>query len=148
MDSSNNSSIVCKISGLGFDSFSYLVTGDTECGRWESITRLFGRNLASQVMAAPHHGSRNGVDPKSLLLISPQVVLISAGVDNQYGHPNSQAVTAYSRVAKVYATNANRGTSFITLLDPAGKIETNPISAATSESVSAASLLRSLRGLA
>jgi hypothetical protein len=106
MDSSNNSSIVLKLTGLDDTGFSYLVTGDTETERWDSINRYFGRFLSSSVMAAPHHGSRNGVNANSLLLIKPHTVLISAGVDNSYGHPDGVAVQAYQRVAqRVYCTN-------------------------------------------
>ena len=40
--------------------------------------------------------------------MSPNTVLISAGVDSMYDHPDSAAVKAYSMVAKhVFATNAS-----------------------------------------
>lgn len=106
MDSSNNSSIVLKVTGLDKIAFSYLITGDTETERWDSINRFFGKYLRSDVMAAPHHGSKNGVNAQTLLHVAPNTVLISAGVDNQYGHPDSVAVKAYRAVAKhVFATN-------------------------------------------
>lgn len=115
MDCSNNSSLVLKVTGIGQGGFSYLITGDTECERWERINDLFGINLQSQVLAAPHHGSITGVNAQTLLLIEPNTVLISAGVDNQYGHPDPQAVTAYQRVAKhVFATNVEGGVSLFT----------------------------------
>lgn len=116
MDSSNNSSIVLKLVGTGPKGFSYLVTGDTETERWENIFKYFGKYLTSDVMAASHHGSRNGVNPKALLAISPNTVLISAGVENSYGHPDSVAVNAYQKVAKhVYATNSEEdGTCLFT----------------------------------
>jgi beta-lactamase superfamily II metal-dependent hydrolase len=115
MDSSNNSSIVMKVTGRGPGGFSYLVTGDTENGRWDAIDRLFGASLRSQVLAAPHHGSRNATHPSSLLKIAPHTVLISAGVDSQYGHPNSDAVRVYSRVAKqVFSTNMEGGVTLWT----------------------------------
>ena len=107
MDSSNNSSIVLKLTGLDATGFSYLITGDTETERWDSINKYFAKYLASSVMAASHHGSRNGVNAKTLLAVNPNTVLISAGVENSYGHPDSVAVHAYQRVAKhVFATNS------------------------------------------
>jgi beta-lactamase superfamily II metal-dependent hydrolase len=107
MDSSNNSSIVLKLTGLDQTGFSYLITGDTETERWENINRLFGKYLASHVMAAPHHGSVTGVHAGALLSVNPNTVLISAGVDNAYGHPDGAAVKAYQRVAHhVFATNS------------------------------------------
>jgi competence protein ComEC len=119
-DNSNNSSIVLKITGVG-DSYSYLVTGDTEIDRWDRISQLFGTSLKSDVLSAPHHGSRNGAHPESLILIGPNTVLISAGVDNQYGHPHPQAVRAYSQVADhVFTTNVEGGVTLVTKRNGSG----------------------------
>lgn len=116
MDSSNNSSIVVKLVGLDQYGFSYLITGDTESERWDSINRYFGKYLASDVMAAPHHGARTGLNGKTLLLVSPNTVLISAGVDNSYGHPDGVAVQAYQQVAKhVFCTIAEGGKCLFTV---------------------------------
>jgi beta-lactamase superfamily II metal-dependent hydrolase len=110
MDSSNNSSLVIKVTGLDPTGFSYLITGDTETERWDRINAIFGGALRSDKMAASHHGSITGVNAATLLLISPHTVLISAGVDNQYGHPDSAAVQAYRRVAQqVFSTHAEGG---------------------------------------
>ena len=110
MDTSNNSSIVLRLVGKGVGGFSYLITGDTESDRWETINRLFGNAIRSDVMAASHHGSKSGANAKTLLLVSPNTILISAGVDNQYGHPNSNVVDAFQKVAKhVFSTNAVKG---------------------------------------
>jgi beta-lactamase superfamily II metal-dependent hydrolase len=107
MDSSNNCSIVAKIVGTGAAGFRYLATGDTEIDRWETISRLFGNSLASDVMAASHHGSVSGVYPQALLDISPNTVLVSAGVESQYDHPHGQSLLAYQAVANhIWATNA------------------------------------------
>jgi len=115
MDSSNNSSIVLKLVGLDQNGFSYLITGDTESDRWDSINRYFGKYLDSEVMAAPHHGARTGLNAKTLLLVNPNTVLISAGVDNSYGHPYGVAVQAYQQVAKhVFCTIAEEGKCLLT----------------------------------
>jgi competence protein ComEC len=107
MDSSNNCSIVAKITGTDSTGFRYLVTGDTETERWETIHRIFGGYLAADVMAAAHHGSVTGAHAGTLLSVSPNTVLISAGVDSQFDHPRGAAVRAYQSVARhVWATNA------------------------------------------
>ena len=107
MDSSNNCSIVAKITGTDPTGFRYLVTGDTESERWETIWRLFGNHLSSDVMAAAHHGAVTGAHAKTLLSVNPNTVLISAGVDSQFDHPRGAAIQAYQSVAKhVWATNA------------------------------------------
>jgi beta-lactamase superfamily II metal-dependent hydrolase len=115
MDNSNNSSIVLKLVGLDQNGFRYLITGDTETERWDSINRHFGKYLVSDVMAAPHHGARTGLNPKTLLLVNPNTVLISAGVDNSYGHPYGVSVQAYQHVAKhVFCTIAENGNCLLT----------------------------------
>lgn len=115
MDSSNNCSIVLKLTGLGAGGFSYLITGDTESPRWSRIAEIFGAELKSHVLAAPHHGSKGAVNPASLLHIQPHTVLISAGVGNQFGHPHPQALKVYKQVAKyVFSTNTNGGVSLLT----------------------------------
>ena len=43
-------------------------------------------------MAAPHHGSRNGINKETLRLVEPEIVLINAGVKNQFGHPHQEAM--------------------------------------------------------
>ncbi|MBX3562622.1 MAG: hypothetical protein KF780_12525 [Sphingomonas sp.] len=114
-DNSNNSSIVLRVTGIGGKGFSFLITGDTENGRWERINKIFGSYLRSDVLSAPHHGSKSGAHPETILLVEPNTVLISAGVDNQYDHPDPQAVGAYRAVAKhVFATNVEGGVSLLT----------------------------------
>ena len=115
MDNSNNCSIVLKIEGIGPGGFAYLVTGDTENPRWDRIVALFDDALLADVLAAPHHGSKNAAHPGMALAVSPDTVLISAGVDNQYGHPDAKAVALYSRVADhVFKTNIRTGVSWLT----------------------------------
>lgn len=60
MNSSNNCSLVCKVKERS-TGCTYLITGDTENDRWHSISYYFGSALASDVLAAPHHGSKNGI---------------------------------------------------------------------------------------
>lgn len=114
-NSSNNNGIVVKIRGLDGAGFTYLATGDTEVDRWDDINRIFGMALKCDVLSAAHHGSKNGVHAGALLNMKPDTVLISAGVDNAYDHPNPAAVAAYRRVAKqVYATNVDGGVCLFT----------------------------------
>ena len=115
MDNSNNCSIVLKIEGIRPGGFSYLVTGDTENPRWDRIVELFGDALDADVLAAPHHGSKNAAHPGMILEVRPHTVVISAGVDNQYGHPDRKAVALYLRAAgRVFQTNARNGISLLT----------------------------------
>jgi beta-lactamase superfamily II metal-dependent hydrolase len=61
------------------------------------------------------HGISSGANAQTMLHVSPNTVLISAGVDSQYGHPHADAVSAYARVAKhVFSTNVEGGVSLRT----------------------------------
>lgn len=126
MDCSNNSSLVLKVTGHDANGFSYLVTGDTETERWDRINAIFGRYLACPVMAAPHHGALSGMNARTLLHVNPHTVLISAGVNNSYGHPHGQAVQAYAAVAQqVYSTNATPDGTCLFTRPNAGGFETH-----------------------
>ena len=109
MNSSNNCSLVCKIKERS-SGRSYLVTGDTENDRWSSITRIFQGAIASDILDAPHHGSKNGISEAAISLIKPHTVLISAGVNNQYGHPDPEALKLFGKYSKnCYATCGGEG---------------------------------------
>ncbi|MBX2977433.1 MAG: hypothetical protein KF721_15005 [Ignavibacteriaceae bacterium] len=120
MNSSNNCSLVIKVKEISTRR-TYLITGDTENDRWDSIVRYFGDVLSSDVLDAPHHGSKNGITAKAISLIKPDTVLISAGVDNQYGHPDKEAIQLFTTYAKhCYSTNDGKGQSLKTVATEQG----------------------------
>lgn len=109
MTSSNNCSLVCKVVEKKSGS-SYLITGDTEGPRWESIARYFKSSLKADVLDAPHHGSDKGITDGAMGHIKPHTVLISAGIGNQWGHPEAGAMRIYQRHStKQWQTNAGPG---------------------------------------
>jgi beta-lactamase superfamily II metal-dependent hydrolase len=117
MTSSNNSSIVCKVTETATGA-TYLITGDTEIPRWEKIVRLFKSKLKSDVMAAPHHGSKNGITADAMKYVSPETVIISAGLDNAYKHPHVEALRVYkAHATNVHSTNDAKGQSIRTVAD-------------------------------
>ncbi len=120
MNSSNNCSLVCKIKET-CTGRRYLVTGDTENDRWASITRIFRNKIACDVMAAPHHGSKNGITANAIKLASPNTVIISAGVNNEYGHPDKEAAELFKQHSRNwFATCDGGGQSLKTVADGMG----------------------------
>lgn len=114
MNSSNNCSLVCKVQERSTGA-TYLITGDTENDRWSSIVRCFGASIVANVLDAPHHGSKNGISSEAIKLIKPHTVIVSAGVDNQYGHPDTEATKLFGAHAKNwYSTNHVGGQSLVT----------------------------------
>lgn len=123
MDSSNNCSLVCRVKELTTGG-TYLITGNTENDRWNSISYYFGDALSSDVLAAPHHGSKNGITAEVLGHIRPKAVLISAGVDNQYGHPDVEATRLFAvHTEHYYSTSYGNGQSLKTIVS-ASEIKT------------------------
>jgi len=120
MDSSNNCSLVFKIKEISTGA-TYLVTGDTENSRWDSISKIFGSSIKCDVVDAPHHGSKNGITNQAIMLMKPHTVLISAGVNNSYGHPDAEAIKIFNSVAQhVYSTNTEEGQSLLTEISKVG----------------------------
>lgn len=114
MNSSNNCSLVCKVNERSTGA-TYLITGDTENDRWDSIVRYFGESIKADVLDAPHHGSKNGISSAAIKLIKPHTVIVSAGVNNQYGHPNNEAKKLFGMHAEAwYSTHSGGGQSIVT----------------------------------
>ncbi len=110
MLASNNCSLVAKVVPKNrFFGFRYLITGDTENDRWDGINQTYGEQLRAEVMAAPHHGSRNGINARTLELVAPDIVVVNAGVTNRFGHPHDEALALFAGVgASVYSTHTGK----------------------------------------
>ncbi len=80
----NNASVVAL---LRSGAFTALLTGDAEA---PVEAMLAERGLLSRVdvLKVGHHGSRSSSSPPLLDATQPGLALISAGVDNDYGHPH------------------------------------------------------------
>jgi len=60
----------------------------------ENESRLANSNIDidSDVLVAGHHGSRTSSTSAFLSAVSPEVVIISSGANNTYGHPHQEAL--------------------------------------------------------
>ena len=55
---------------------------------------------------AGHHGAANANTLDFIKAVSPEIVAVSCGKDNKYGHPTDKALEAYAAVgAKAYRTD-------------------------------------------
>jgi competence protein ComEC len=66
---------------------SVLMTGDVEPSAQTTLLRRYGGALAVDVLKVPHHGSRYQ-NPGFLAAAGARVALVSAGLGNDYGHPD------------------------------------------------------------
>jgi competence protein ComEC len=64
------------------------------------------RQIKSQVLKSPHHGSHSSSSEAFLDRVSPEIVVISVGEGNRYGFPNHEILERYKKIgAKVYRTD-------------------------------------------
>lgn len=96
-------------------SFSMLLTGDAESPVEKELAAQYGKKLQCQVLKAGHHGSKTSSSQSLLKLVKPEAVLISAGQNNQYGHPHDVVLERYKQagISKIYCTK-DRGSITIT----------------------------------
>ena len=82
---SNTASVVAK---LIYGEIDFLLTGDSPKAIEEYLVSTEGEQLESEVLKIGHHGSRTSTAEAFLAEVSPDYAIISAGSDNQYGHPH------------------------------------------------------------
>ncbi|MDN5347315.1 MAG: competence protein ComEC [Clostridia bacterium] len=98
----NNNSLVLR---LGHGRNTFLLAGDIET---EAMADLVATDLPlrSTVFKVPHHGSRYGLKEDFLAAVDPEAVIISAGADNNFGHPAPEILAYWQREgAKIYRTD-------------------------------------------
>lgn len=92
----NNNSIGVR---LEYGEFSAFFPGDAEPLQWEWWLATYPTMFAPVMLhVASHHGSRNGDTPAGAAALQPQLVIISTGEDNQYGHPHPELLALYEAV--------------------------------------------------
>ena len=87
----NNDSLVMKIET---DETSVIFTGDIEKEAEENLAHL-GAWLDSDILKVPHHGSRTSSSEYFINAVSPQVAIVSAGMNNPFGHPHKEILDRY-----------------------------------------------------
>ena len=102
----NNESVVGR---LTFGNFAMLFTGDAEGPVEKEMVASYGKKLKCQVLKAGHHGSKTSSTAEFLKLVQPESVVMSLGVNNQYGHPHEALLNRLQKqgVKNIYRTDAN-----------------------------------------
>ncbi len=103
---SNNQSCVIKVT---HPNASFLLTGDIEQEVEALLVTEYGEQLKSDLLIVPHHGSRTSSSSEFLAKVQPAYAVVSAGIDNRYGHPHQQVIARYRDIDTRLLTTASSG---------------------------------------
>ncbi len=84
LENKNENSLVVR---LAFGKNTFLLTGDAEAITENRLVRK-NKNLRADWLKVGHHGSKNATKNFFLNQVHPKNAVISAGKDNDYGHPH------------------------------------------------------------
>ena len=100
-DDVNNMSVAIKIES---GDFSCVITGDAEKDAEQDML-VSGIDLDADLYIAGHHGSSTSSTESILEAMSPSVVWISCGMNNEYGHPHEEALNRMKRAdCEIFST--------------------------------------------
>ena len=86
-----------------------LLTGDIEHAAETWLVHEYGDNLASDVLLAPHHGSKTSSGLALLERVNPKLILIPAGYQNRFGFPHRQVTERYRQLGIPWLNTAEQG---------------------------------------
>ena len=88
----NALSCVVRVSAGGR---SALLTGDIERAQEAALVAEHGSGLHSDVLIAPHHGSRTSSTGGFLDAVAPSIAVFQAGYRSRFGHPAADVLDRY-----------------------------------------------------
>lgn len=101
--------------------FRALLTGDSEKRELAALLRQ-DEVPEADVFKAPHHGSRTGVLDAFLARARPEVIVISVGAGNTFGHPHQESLAAYRTPGRT-VLRTDQGGDVVVSVDAAGCYE-------------------------
>ena len=91
--SENNQSCVLHVSNSGG---SVLLTGDIELETEKLLVQRYGPLLHTNVLVAPHHGSKTSSSLNFIKAVKPDIALFPIGYRNRYHFPHHDVVDRYN----------------------------------------------------
>ncbi len=88
---------------------SFLFTGDSFEGIESYLASIDGDRLKSDVFQAGHHGSRTSNSLLFLATVLPDYFVVSAGLDNRFGHPHPEVVERVDYIGSQMLSTFNKG---------------------------------------
>lgn len=105
--SDNNASCVLRVRG---PHGSVLLPGDIEKrAEQRLLTQAGERQLAADILVAPHHGSRTSSTQAFVDAVGPRYVAFPVGYRNRYRHPHPQVIARYAAHGTALYDSASMG---------------------------------------
>ncbi|MBU4127547.1 MAG: DNA internalization-related competence protein ComEC/Rec2, partial [Proteobacteria bacterium] len=101
----NNNSLVIKVK---FGSKSFLFPGDIMTMAENELVTIAGDDLTSDVLIAPHHGSKTSNSELFIYKVEPEIVIFSSGWGNSYRFPHPSVLKKYrERGCRILRTDSH-----------------------------------------
>lgn len=104
--SGDNASCVLRVEGPGG---GLLLTGDIELPVQAALTKALGSALKTEILVAPHHGTKDPPLPDFIAAVAPRYVLFSTGYRNRFDYPRPETVQRYIQSGALVLDTAQRG---------------------------------------
>ena len=89
--------------------FTALLPADVEAATEARLVAAYGERLRSDLLIAPHHGSRSSSTPDFIAAVRPKWVIHSAGWRNFFRHPRPEVVARYAALGARQFTTGVEG---------------------------------------
>ena len=108
----NNYSVVVRVD---FGATSFMMTGDAEnVSEEEMLVRYPASELKATLYKAAHHGASESNTAEFLAAVRPEIIAISCGADNSYGHPHVETLERFGETgAEIYRTDIDGTLKFV-----------------------------------
>jgi competence protein ComEC len=85
---------------------SLLLTGDIEAKAEDVLLETQNSLLKSDVLIAPHHGSKTSSTPDFIAAVEPAITIFTVGYLNRFGHPKAQIIDRYDEInSRIYRSD-------------------------------------------
>jgi len=105
---------------LHYGNSKVLLTGDAPISIEKYLVSLDSSALQSDILKVGHHGSRTSSDPSFIETVQPEYSIISAGLNNKYGHPHQEVIDILQKNNSTILSTAELGTISFALTKHAG----------------------------
>ena len=98
----NENSIVLDVT---YKTVSFILTGDAG-KKAEAYILSAGKTVDAEILKAGHHGSSTASTDAFLKAVGPNVIVMSLGAGNDYGHPHIETLTRFAKYTDhIYRTD-------------------------------------------